>query len=147
MYEERYANIDSRYYEKNCLELIVELCEFANESKCFKYWSIKEPDRNLLLEEYADCLSMLLCIFNYYNIKEVNVIDIDLSDNIIELFNEIIRMCTMLMNKDNVNERLLKEIFTYLIHIGRLVELSDREILDSCYIKLGKNIERLNSDY
>lgn len=147
MYEERYANIDSRYYEKNCLELIVELCEFANESKCFKYWSIKEPDRNLLLEEYADCLSMLLCIFNYYNIKEVNVIDIGLSDNIIELFNEIIRMCTMLMNKDNVNERLLKEIFTYLIHIGRLVELSDREILDSCYIKLGKNIERLNSDY
>ena len=65
MYEEKYGNNDDKIYEKNCLELIVEICEFANESKCFKYWTIKKPDRSLLLEEYADCLSMLFCIFNY----------------------------------------------------------------------------------
>ena len=56
-------------------------------------------------------------------------------------------MCTLLMNKDNVNNKLLMEIFTYLYHIGRLLELSDSEIIDACYMKLGKNIERLNSDY
>ena len=52
-----------------------------------------------------------------------------------------------LMNKDNVNDNLLLDIFTYLLHIGKLLNLSDSEILDACYIKLGKNIERLNSDY
>ena len=147
MYIEKYAKVDGKYYEKNCLELVVELCELANESKCFKYWSIKKPDRDLLLEEYADCLSMLLCIFNYYNIEEVSIVDMNLSNDIIESFNVIIRMCTLLMDKDNVNDRLLKEIFTNLMHIGKLFELSDREILDACYMKLGKNIERLNSDY
>ena len=147
LYEEKYGNIDFKYYEKNCLELIVEICELANESKCFKYWSIKEPNKELLLEEYADCLSMLLCIFNYYDIKVLKVVEIELNNDILYMFNEIIRMCTLLMNKDNVNEILLMKIFTYLLHIGKLLGITDREILDACYMKLGKNIERLNSDY
>ena len=29
----KYFNVESKYYEKNCLELIVELCELANETK------------------------------------------------------------------------------------------------------------------
>ena len=28
-----------------------------------------------------------------------------------------------------------------------ILGIEDREILDACYMKLGKNIERLNSDY
>ena len=31
----KYMYAEKKYYEKNCLELIVELCELANESKCF----------------------------------------------------------------------------------------------------------------
>ena len=147
MYEEKYGSIDSKCYEKNCLELIVEICEFCNESKCFKYWTIKNPNRELLLEEYADCLSMVFYMFNYYDIEEFDLVDMELNDDIVLMFNEIIRMCTMLMDEDNVNEELLMNIFTYLYHIGKLLGLDDREILDACYMKLGKNIERLNSDY
>lgn len=147
LYIEKYGPVDSNCYEKNCLELVVELCELCNESKCFKYWSIKKPDRDLLLEEYADCLSMLLCIFNYYDVDNIELVDTNLSNDIVYIFNEIVRMCTLLMNKDIVNNKLLMEIFTYLYHIGRLLELSDSEIIDACYMKLGKNIERLNSDY
>jgi hypothetical protein len=51
------------------------------------------------------------------------------------------------MDSNNVNDKLLREIFTYLLHIGKLLNITDREILDACYMKLGKNIERLNSDY
>lgn len=147
MYDERYVNVVSNLYEKNCLELIVEICEFANESKCFKYWTIKKPDRSLLLEEYADCLSMLFCIFNAHNIEELDVLDIELNDDIVLIFNEMIRMCTLIMDKDKVDKKLLLKIFTYLLHVGKLLDISDRELLDACYMKLGKNIERLNSDY
>ena len=147
MYEEKYGQIDDKCYEKNCLELIVEICELCNESKCFKYWTIKKPDRKLLLGEYADCLSMVFYMFNYYNIEEFDLVDMDLSDDIVVAFNDIIRMCTMLMNDDNVNEDLLMKIFTYLYHIGKLLGIDDKEILDACYMNLGKNIERLNSDY
>ena len=147
MYEEKYGSIDDKCYEKNCLELIVEICELCNESKSFKYWTIKKSDRKLLLGEYADCLSMVFYMFNYYGIEDFDLVDMDLSDDIVILFNEIIRMCTMLMDEDNVNEELLMKIFTYLYHIGKLLGIEDKEILDACYMNLGKNIERLNSDY
>ena len=143
----KYYDVESKYYEKNCLELIVELCELANESKCFKYWTIKKPNRELVLEEFADSLMMILYMFNTYNVDKINFIDVDMSDDILESFNYLIRMCTLLMNKDNVNEVLLKEIFTRLIHIGKLLELSDVEIVDACNKKIIKNEERLNSDY
>ena len=147
MYEEKYGSIDDKCYQKNCLELIVEICELCNESKCFKYWTIKKPDRKLLLGEYADCLSMVFYMFNYYGIEDFDLVDMELTDDIVIVFNEIIRMCTMLMDEDNVNEELLMNIFTYLYHIGKLLCIEDKEILDACYMNLGKNIERLNSDY
>lgn len=143
----KYGDIESKYYEKNCLELIVELCELANESKCFKYWTIKKPNRCDLLEEYADSLLMILYMFNTYDVETPEIIDMKLPDDILVVFNEIIRMCTLLMNRDNINDKLLKEIFTYLLHIGKLLELSDNEIVDACFKKIIKNEERLNSNY
>ena len=59
----------------------------------------------------------------------------------------MIRMCTNLMNKEDINELYLKEIFTRLIHIGKLLGLNDNEIIDACYKKIIKNEERLNSNY
>ena len=147
MYEDRYSNIDSKYFEKNCLELIVELCELANESKCFKYWTVKKPDKELVLEEFADTLLMVLYMFNTYNVDSVSTIDVDMSLNVLVEFNILIRMCTNLMNKEDINELYLKEIFTRLIHIGKLLGLNDNEIIDACYKKIFKNEERLNSNY
>ena len=99
IYLERYSKTVNDYYEKNCLGLVVELCELANESKCFKYWSIKESNKSLVLEEYADCLSMLLCIFNYHNVNDLELLNISLSDDLVYMFNDVVRMCTLLMNK------------------------------------------------
>ena len=147
IFMKKYFNIESKYYEKNCLELIVELCELANETKCFKYWTVKKPNKELVLEEFADSLMMILYMFNTYNIDKIDFIDIDMSDDILESFNYLIRMCTLLMDKDNINEKFLKEIFTRLIHIGKLLDLSDKEIVDACNKKILKQEERLNNNY
>ena len=143
----KYKNEEDKYYEKNCLELIVELCEFANESKCFKYWSVKKANKELLLEEYADSLLMVLYMFNTYNIDSVEVREFPMSLDILGLFNELIRMCTLLMGKCHVDGDLLKNIFSYLYNIGKMLDLNDDEILDACYKKIEKNEERLNSNY
>ena len=143
----KYMDTEDKLYEKNCLELVVELCELANESKCFKYWTVKKPDKELVLEEFADSLLMVLYMFNTYNVEFVSTVDADSSDDILDEFNVIIRMCTNLMNRDNITDMFLKEIFTRLIHIGKLLLLSDNEIVDACYKKIIKNEERLNSDY
>ena len=138
----KYMSTEDKYYEKNCLELIVELCELANESKCFKYWTVKNSGKELVLEEFADSLLMVLYMFNTYNVVSVSTVDVDISDDILEEFNVIIRMCTNLMNRDNITDMFLKEIFTRLIHIGKLLGLNDNEIVDACYKKIIKNEER-----
>ena len=62
----KYISVDKELHKKNCLELIVELGELANETRCFKYWSVKEANRDMVLEEYADCLLMVLYMFNFF---------------------------------------------------------------------------------
>jgi len=39
---------------------IVELAEFINETRIFKFWSNKEPEREKILEEYADGVHFFL---------------------------------------------------------------------------------------
>src|SRR5690625_2367570 len=47
--------------------LLVEIGEMANETRCFKYWSNKEPSKKkVILEEYVDCMHFLLGIGNDY---------------------------------------------------------------------------------
>lgn len=56
-YEELYG-LTEEIIKKNKLELCIEIGELANETKCFKYWSIKKGNKEEILEEYADCLLM-----------------------------------------------------------------------------------------
>lgn len=49
--------------QKKILALQVEIGELANETKCFKYWSTKKPSpKEVILEEYVDCLHFILSI-------------------------------------------------------------------------------------
>lgn len=54
---------DISFLEKRKLALLVEIGEFANATRCFKYWSNKQPEpREVILEEAADCLHFTLSI-------------------------------------------------------------------------------------
>jgi len=49
--------------EKKILALAVEVGELANETRCFKFWSVKPPsEQAVILEEYADVLRFGLSI-------------------------------------------------------------------------------------
>lgn len=50
------------FYEQQ-LAFLVELGELANETRCFKYWSVKpSSERDVILEEYVDGLHFILTI-------------------------------------------------------------------------------------
>lgn len=47
------------------LALLVEISEFANEQRCFKYWSSKPASsKEILLEEYIDGFHFIISIAN-----------------------------------------------------------------------------------
>ena len=126
---------------KNKLELLVEIGELANETKCFKYWSHKEINIDNVKEEYADCIIMALCFFNSFNIslnekfsKIDRVIDID------KHFGELYLMSANFMEKENRD--LIKKIFIKLLEIGYFYGLNNKDIIDSVLKKIQKNKQR-----
>jgi dimeric dUTPase (all-alpha-NTP-PPase superfamily)/ribosomal protein L37AE/L43A len=52
------------YFDKTKLALLTEIGEFANATRCFKYWSDKVPEtKERQLDEAADCLHFILRLF------------------------------------------------------------------------------------
>jgi len=81
-------------HEKRILALFVELGEFANETRCFKYWSLKAPsEKAIILDEYADGMHFFLSLgiplgvttlSHRYSIREK-----DLSKAIISVYKKV----------------------------------------------------------
>ncbi len=147
---EKYQS-DSNLFEKNCIELLVELGEFVNETKAFKYWSVKNPDKTKMLEEYADVITMIL---TFYRIKNMKIADSRLSlfndemlkiVNVLRIINIIYQKVSLLM--DNFNEDLIREIFDYTLFLGELLGFKEQEVLDAISKKQKIIDKRLNSNY
>ena len=141
---EKYQN-DTRLYDKNCIELMVEIGEFVNETKVFKYWSSKLPNKEKVLEEYADVITITLTFFREYNleIKEnySKIEESDILNLIMDLYDKSYQFW-----KDNDKE-ILEEIFSYTLYIGKHLEFKEDEILDAIERKQKIIEERLNSNY
>ena len=67
--------------DNKILALLVEICELANETRCFKHWSTKGPsEKGILLEEYVDSLHFFLSIANYRQYDVDRLYDVYSSD-------------------------------------------------------------------
>lgn len=141
MFDRLYNAHDPDIIRKNKLELLVELGELANESRCFKYWSNKAVVRDRLEDEYADCMIMVLCFFNMMNValNEVFIMNKRRYD-VVSLFAYLYQLCSEFYEMEDKN--LIKEIFVYLVELGHLLGFSDDEIIDVCLRKIKRNYER-----
>lgn len=79
---------------KKFLALLTELGELANETRCFKYWSTKDPSpRQEILEEYVDCLHFILTLGLDQNFEAVKPTyqtqSLDLTTHFIHLFHAV----------------------------------------------------------
>ncbi|NOG28628.1 dUTP diphosphatase [Lysinibacillus fusiformis] len=76
---EQTQNIQQNVFQEKGLALMVELAELANETRCFKFWSTKEPSaREIILEEYVDSIHFILSLGllkNYTTIEKWPVIE------------------------------------------------------------------------
>lgn len=144
MFIQKYAN-DELIYAKNCIEFLVELGEFINETKCFKYWSTKSPKRDDMLEELADVFTMLMYFYNISN-SSINFVNEDILDrNLFELINETYYLGTKLYK--DLNQELLDNIFINLLTISKIIGIEENEIIAAIKKKHIIVEERLISEY
>jgi len=128
------------------LALLVELGELANETRCFKFWSLKGPaEREKILEEYVDCLHFILSLGldNGYVFSIIEVIpkDGDLTEHFQEVFAKVIGF------KALPSEESYKTLFSDFVSLGHKLEFKPEEIFDGYMAKNEINHQRQIEGY
>lgn len=84
---EQAHNLTGPLLSKKILALQVEIGELANETRCFKYWSNQGPSsKDIILEEYVDCLHFILSIGLDKGYENIDFISIQPETEIIQQF-------------------------------------------------------------
>lgn len=127
-FNSKYQENEPEFYEKNCIELLIEIGEFINETKCFKYWSIKFPNKEKMLEELADCLNMIFYFYGLLNLDITDFTNTKIEKNRLKQINHIYNLSTNLF--DNLNEQDIKNIFVNLLDFAYSLDIQEEELLE-----------------
>lgn len=133
-------------HKKRLLALIIELGEFANETRCFKYWSNKGPSsKDIILDEYADGLHFLLSLGIPLNTNKY-IYDIyqdnnDLTDAFLKLYEDALKL-----NKEYNLTNYINAMQSF-INLLPLLGYSENDLISAYLKKAQVNYDRQNSNY
>jgi dimeric dUTPase (all-alpha-NTP-PPase superfamily) len=110
------------------LALQVELGELANETRCFKFWSLKEASpRKVISEEYVDGLHFILSIgLDKGYIDEVKVSINKQHKTQLEAFTQLFDLISAYSNEQTLTQYLA--LFQAFVNLGQVLGFSWSEI-------------------
>ena len=128
------------------LALLVEIGEFANTTRCFKYWSNKgAEEKDIVLDEYADGLHFFLSlgidIGTQKEIYEISKPELDLTDQFHLVYQLI---CNF---KGRATELNYIKAFNEFLNILPLIGYTWKDLEEAYYKKLGTNYVRQETNY
>ena len=139
-------NDEKELLRKNRLELLVELGELANETRCFKFWSLKQTgDKDKILEEYIDCLSMALYFAHITDISLDEEFPESLNDDMIDTFINLFKYASNISEVPKKDE--IKKIIVELEHIAKLLGFTIEDLERVTNIKKEIIENRFNNGY
>lgn len=134
-------------FSSRLLALIVELGEFANETRCFKYWSLKGPSaKEVILEEYVDGLHFILSLGIYLKPRKM-IYDIhqekayNLVNAILSAYEEALKL------RHDYSLAQYETAFNTYLNLISYLNFTPDEVKDAYLSKLKVNYERQNNKY
>jgi dimeric dUTPase (all-alpha-NTP-PPase superfamily) len=139
---------DENLVEKKMLALFVEIGELANETRCFKFWSLKPPaPLEKVLEEYVDGLHFILSLGIELNFGD----DVDKMKketenySLVEQFLRVFQAVNEFQQTKSLEA--YKHLFTNYLQLGEHLGFTNEQI-EQAYIKKNEvNHERQNQNY
>lgn len=133
-------------FSRRVLALLVELGEFANETRCFKYWSYKDPSaKEIILDEYADGLHFLLSLGVMMGVSQYThhfvVREKDLTEAILKVYQDVVEL------KENFDPEHYAKAFADYLNIIPLFDYSSDEVLSAYKAKCKTNHVRQKTHY
>jgi len=127
------------------LAFCVELSEFVNETRCFKYWSLKPAsEHGVLLEEFADGMHFLnsLCI----DLGLAPVFDVSKSElSLTELTLQVMQASSKCI--EDLNEQSLTHLYEMYLVLGKACDFTSDMLFESYLKKHQKNHVRQDEHY
>lgn len=133
--------------DRKILALLVELGELANETRCFKFWSLKGPsDQETILTEYVDGIHFILSLANDHDFK-LSVPGEFLSDqhDITEQFLLLYQGISKFQN-ERTND-IFQTVFAEYLSLGKMLGFSAEDVEIAYVSKNEVNYERQKQGY
>ena len=132
--------------ERRILALLVEIGEFANATRCFKYWSNKKSEpQDIVLDEYVDGLHFFLSLGIDIKVSKKTYNYTKRADNLTKQVLETYRLASLFYK--NQDEKSYTKAFQAFINIVPLLKVRWSTIEKAYYKKLGENYNRQDNNY
>jgi|SRR5699024_10135983 len=133
-------------FERKILALFVELGELANETRCFKFWSVKEPSaREVILEEYVDGIHFILSLGLDAGFVVNEVEQLPYEGDLTGLFNQIYRAIDYY--RDDRSKEIYLTMFGLFLTLGVQLGFSEEDVQKAYIEKNEVNFKRQDEQY
>lgn len=135
-------------FDRKVLALLVEMGELANETRCFKFWSLKPSSpQEVVLEEFVDGIHFILslgieCSFDY--LEEINIGESNhpnMSEQFLAVYASIQAFRSERTEKKYIN------LFQNYLLLASLLGFEDEEIKKAYIAKNEVNYKRQQEGY
>ena len=142
-FRKKYDYDNKEIFNKQVLELLCELSEFAYETKCFKYWKNEnQSSPDITIPEFADCLMITLCFCDLANVEKLIIEETNQKD-MVSLFIDTHKIASSL-SIDLEKEKLFK-ILSNLLAISKLLNYTDNQLYEYCINKMDKTLNMISN--
>jgi dimeric dUTPase (all-alpha-NTP-PPase superfamily) len=133
-------------HQKRILALLVELGEFANETRCFKFWSEKAPsEKAVILDEFADGMHFFLSLGIPLNVESYTHKFVkDQADLTSQILQTYVLVSDLLSHYD---ERHYARAFGSFLNVLPLLGYSGDDAILAYKAKLAVNYKRQQEHY
>ncbi len=136
----------SDLFEQKILALLVELGELANETRCFKFWSMKERNTDaVIIEEYVDNIHFLLSLGLEKDLAFKGIAFEKSYVSETAQFNKIFEYVTH-FKEDSTEENYLN-LFRAYLQLADILGFSNEAIMKAYDDKNEVNFERQDQGY
>lgn len=133
--------------ERKILALLVELGELANETRCFKFWSLKGPsDKETILAEYVDGIHFILSLgIEKGFIPKVETRSLlkqtDITTQFIAIYGSINEF------RKHLTDETFQTVFSEYLLLGEMLGFSAKDVETAYITKNEVNYERQKQGY
>lgn len=135
-------------FDRKVLALLVEIGELANETRCFKFWSVKpSSEKDVVLEEFVDGVHFILSLGIECGYEDIEYITSDRT-TVTDTSNQFLAVYESVQKfRDSRSKEDYVQLFGSYMRLAELLELHEDQIEQAYIQKNEVNYDRQRKGY